>query len=273
MKKTVLMACILVFAALLVSCAGSNINDTKFLNELVEQKTIQKELEEQNMADGILTNSESNPIAIALGAGERFFGDVFTSNDIIWHFMSDGAINAYENESKIHRYTYELSYQGADFTNKYIELVSEDGSVRKFRFKKIAPIGFDAVHTNSVGNDTGVYTFMRSSFYSALFERQPYFDETFYESNVVWKFKSDGTLKAYDVGGDVYDYVYDLTYSDVQEGVPGTLLTISANTGIEEGTTVILKIVSFTASQFSCLNVTDGEENATNVITFTKSNK
>lgn len=270
MKKAVLTLCILVLAAFLTACT-SGIRETEFLNELVNQNIIQKELNEQNSTYFVSElENESSPLSEALSNGNKYFGDVYTSNGVIWQFLPDGIINAYENETKSYQYTYELSYNGADFANKYIELISDDGSARKFRFKKVTSAGFDIVYINSNGNDADVFTFMKSSFYNALFEKLPYFNETYYESNVVWNFKDDGTLKTYDINGEVYEYIYNLSYTQSEDEVLERLLTITANAGQENEKSIYLKLVSFTASQFSCLNITENSGDSVSVVTFTK---
>jgi len=266
-KQLIFTVCVVLAALFALSC--DDVSETEALDNLVLQNVLTADASQEK---NNLTNDENineEPIMKALQNGDSGFDDVFISDGAIWHFKADGTIDAYENESKVYSYTYSLEYEGADNANKYIELLTQE-SVRKFRFKKITTKGFDIVFTDVNGNDAGIYTFIKSSFYAALFNKRPYFTETFYESNAVWNFKPDGTLKTYDTNGEVYNYMYNLEYVETEDGKYENFLVLTGNAGKENEIVLRLKILSFVATQFSLLNVSEDSDGAGAVITFTK---
>lgn len=250
------IACVLLF-----SCKKNN---SEVLDELVREKMEKNDAYSSFTA----TSVENDPLLIALENGETFFEGAYTSDNEIWHFMPDGTVNAYDAENNVSSYTYALTYSGGSVENKYIEFYFPD-KTKKYRFKKLTANGFDVLYIDEAGDDVSVFTFIKSSFFEALFNSRPFFEETLYQGNSVWNFKEGGILKTYGTNGEVYDYTYNLEYSLDDEGETVRQLIIAENFGTENEYIVTLKIKSFAAGKFNAVKIENGKESG-NAITFAK---
>lgn len=261
-KHFIIIPCVLAICLGLVSCANNK--KTAFLDQLV----LQNNSNIQNNNNNIHIQNEliDDSLSLALSRNENFFEGVYTSDGIIWHFRPDGSIESYDSNGVKYIHSYTLSHSGGDNINKYIEFTFPDGK-KKYRFKKLTQNGFEVVHMDDSGNDSSIFAFTKSPFYAALFNSEPYFTETFYESNAVWNFKSDGNVRIYDVNGAILDYTYIIEYTKNGE-TDEKYMTITNTKDDGTQTSVRLRIVSLASGKFSAVKITNGVDS--DVVTFTK---
>ena len=252
-----------IIAALFMASCEMGIKTTDTLDALVA-KNAEELLQDENAF--IAAGTENDPLSIALNAAEAFFEGVYTADGYIWQFLADGTVNAYDTKGEkfVHKYT--LAYTGAENNNKYIDFTFPEGE-KRYRFKKITANGFDAMYSNESGNDSSIFTFRKTPIFEALIYSKPYFTQTFYESNSVWNFKDDGTIKTYDINGVIAELAYVVEYKK-EDGKVKPYIIITQDIGNDETTTVTLEIASFASDRFSAYTVIDGER-SDNVKTFT----
>ncbi len=258
----ILSTVIMIFSLYSCSPKGSG---TEFLDSIVSAQQMSESEEKNNSFSS--SADENDPLLLALNEKEAYFEGVYTGDGVIWDFHADGTVEAYNQDGQraVHRYT--LLYPEDQSGNKYIELVFADNP-NIYRFQKLTQNGFDMVLTDAQGNDVEIFTFLKSSFFKSYLYRMPYFCETFYESNNVWSFDTDGTVTAYTTSGASYTYTYTMEYEG--EGDETTrYLNIVENEGRDNEIFIRLRIASYTVESFSAFKLVDGQE-TDNVITFAK---
>ncbi|MBQ9940562.1 MAG: hypothetical protein IJO74_03380 [Clostridia bacterium] len=256
LKKTVFFLFLSVICFILVSCS-SDVDNTAVLDGILLEK-----LSGVNLADTFLIASEEineDPVSKAFENKDPYFSGVYTTEEKIYKFFPDGTLDTYLPDGVLQRLTYSIVYP--DQQNTAIKLViSGDGQENEFRFKKSTGNGFDAVLIDQNGNDGNVHSFLYSSFYESFIDLKPFFEETLYNSGVVWMFTQDGFLRAIDEYGNTYTYLFNLDYVTNDDGVVEKYLLIGENVGHDNEVITRLKITNYSPKSITTKKIVDGEE-------------
>lgn len=265
-KKIMLLSCAIAVLGSFCACSDKP-EETHVLDTIITEKLLGEQAEEAVKVSVPLAETVSDPVTAALENGDLYFSGIYTADGLIWQFFPDGTVDTYSNSGMIQRRTYSISYSGGDNVNKNL-IISNGDNENKYRFKKITNHGFDIVLQDNAGNDGTVSSFICSSFYDALFNKKPFFNETYYNSGTAWIFTDDGFLKAYDAAGNSYTYLYNLDFIE-NDGILERYLLIGQNVGHEHEKITHMKILSYSAGKFTAIKMENGKE-ASDIQTFTK---
>jgi len=256
-KKLTLLACAIAICASFYSCVNKP-EETSALDNIINEKIISEQQNETVAVSVVPEEKKLDPVTSAFENKEQYFSGIYTANGLIWQFFPDGTVDTYSATGMIKRNTYSIVYSGGDDINKNLILTNDKGE-QKYRFKKITDHGFDIVLLNDSGNDGDTLSFVVSSFYDSLFNKKPFFNDTYYNSGTTWIFTDDGFLKAYDPNGNDYTYLYNLDFKE-NNGILERYLLIGQNVGHEHEKITYMKILSFSADKFVAVKMVDGKE-------------